>query len=59
MNEQSKQKMRLVVNGAVSIYEEEGLEIPGILKEHERTDLREAYDAIGTALYWLKRELEK
>lgn len=59
MNEQSKQKMRLVVNGAVSIYEEEGLEIPDILKAHERTDLCEAYDAIGTALYWIKEELEK
>ena len=51
--------MRLIVNGAVSIYESEGLEIPTILKEQERTDLCEAYDAIGTALYWMKQELEK
>lgn len=54
-----KQKMRLIVNGAVSIFEGEGLEIPAILKEKEQNKLREAYDAIGAALYWLKNELEE
>ena len=59
MKEQQEQKMRLIVNGAVSIYEGDCLEIPTLLKEQERSDLCEAYDAIGTALYWMKDELEK
>lgn len=54
-----KQKLRLIVNGAISIYECEGLEIPTVLKSQERTDLCEAYDILGTALYWLKNELEQ
>ena len=59
MEERSKQKMRLIVNGAVSIYEGECLEIPALLKAQERPDLCEDYDAIGVALYWIKEELEK
>lgn len=54
-----KQRMRLIVNGAVSIFEGDGLEIPAILKEKEQDELCEAYDAIGVALYWLKNELEE
>jgi len=59
MKEQNEQKMRIIVEGAVSIYEGECLEIPSILKKQERPELFEAYDAIGTALYWLRAELEK
>ena len=51
--------MRLIVDGAVSIYEGECLDIATILIKQERLDLCEAYDAIGTALYWMKEELEK
>lgn len=54
-----KQKLRLIVNGAISIYEGEGLEIPALLKAQERTDLCEAFDLLGVALYWLKNELEQ
>ena len=59
MKEQNEQKMRLIVDGAVSIYEGECLDIATILIKQDRTDLCEAYDAIGTALYWMKEELEK
>ena len=59
MKEQNEQKMRLIVDGAVSIYEGECLDIATILIKQERPDLCEAYDAIGTALYWLRSELEK
>ncbi len=59
MKEQSKQKMRLIVNGAVCLYEDECLDIVSILDKQGRPDLCKAYDAIGTALYWIKRELEK
>ena len=54
-----RQKLRLIVNGAISIFEGEGLEIPTILKAQERNDLCEAYDILGAALYWLKNELEQ
>lgn len=54
-----KQKLRLIVNGAISIYEGEGLEIPTALKSQERYELCEAYDILGVALYWLKNELEQ
>ena len=59
MKEQKEQKLRLIVNGALSLYENECLDILAILIEQERPDLCEAYDAIGTALYWIKRELEE
>ena len=52
------QKMRLAVNGAVSIYEGQGLEIVQILKEQGRDDLVTALDAITTAMYWVQEELE-
>lgn len=59
MNNPREQKMRLILNGAVSLYEGECLEIPSVLMEQKRQDLAEAYDAIGTALYWMKQEIEK
>jgi len=52
------QKMRLAVNGAVSIYEGQGLEIVQILKEQGRDDLVTVLDAITTAMYWVQEELE-
>ena len=59
MEERNKQKVRLIVNGAVSIYEGECLEVPALLKAQERSDLCEASDAIGVALSWIKEELDK
>ena len=50
--------MRLAVNGAVSIYEGQGLEIVQILKEQGRDDLVTVLDAITTAMYWVQEELE-
>ena len=52
------QKMRLIVNGAVCLYEGQGLEIPGILESHNREDLIIVLDAIIMALYWIQEELE-
>ena len=51
------QKMRLIVNGAVSIYEGQGLEIISLLKEQNRDELLDAMDCIMTALYWVQDEL--
>lgn len=52
------QKMRLVVNGAVSLYEGQGLEIVQILKAQGRDDLVAVMDALTTAMYWMQEELE-
>ncbi|MBQ2433681.1 MAG: hypothetical protein II266_04575 [Clostridia bacterium] len=58
MNEQTAQKIRLIINGAINCYEGECIDIPDILKAENRPDIRDAYDAIGTALYWIKEEME-
>ena len=51
------QKLRLIVNGAVNLYEGQGLEIPGLLKAQGREDLLTVLDAVTTALYWMQAEL--
>ena len=51
------QKMRLIVNGAVSLYEGQGLELAALLKDQGRNDLLTTLDAITTTLYWLQAEL--
>jgi len=52
------QKMRLIVNGAVCLYEGQGLDIPGILETHNREDLLIVLDALILALYWMQDEIE-
>ena len=51
------QQLRLMVWGAISLYEGEGLEIGQLLKEQKRNDLITVLDAIMEALYWLQGEL--
>ena len=55
--EERTQKMRLIVNGAVSLYEGQGLEMVEALRAQGREDLVEVLDALTTALYWLQDEL--
>ena len=52
-----EQKMRLIVNGAVSLYEGQGMELVNILTVQRRNDLLTVLDALTTALYWLQEEL--
>jgi len=51
------QKLRLVVNGAITVYEGQGLDIPRLLMEQNRTDLLVVMDALVTALYWIQEML--
>ena len=51
------QKLRLIVNGAVCLYEGQGLEIPALLEAQHRDDLLTVLDAIVAALYWMQEEL--
>ena len=55
--EQRVQKVRLIVNGAVSLYEGQGMEIANLLTAQGRNDLLTVLDALTTALYWLQDEL--
>ena len=48
--------MRLVLNGAISIYEAEGLEIAAILHQQGNKELLRALDAVAAALYFSKEE---
>ena len=52
------QKLRLIVNGAVSLYEGQGLEIAQILQKQNRNDLLAVLDGMTTALYWMQDILE-
>lgn len=52
------QKMRLIVNGAVCLYEGQGLEIAQVLRAQGREDLVAVMDALTTAMYWIQVELE-
>jgi hypothetical protein len=52
------QKMRLIVNGAISLYEGEGMEIPAFLKAQNRIDLLNVLDVVVAALYWLRDDME-
>ena len=52
------QRMRLIVNGALCLYEGQGLEIPALLEAQHRDDLLTVLDAIVAALYWIQEELE-
>lgn len=51
------QKMRLVIWGAICLYEGQGLEIPGILEAHNRKDLLIVLDALILVLHWIQEEL--
>ena len=55
--DQKSQRMRLIVNGAVSIYEGQGLDMAQLLHDQGRNDLLTTLDALTTALYWLQAEL--
>ena len=54
--EQKMKKLRLIVNGAIVIYENEGQEIASSL---EKPELLDAQDTLGTALYWMRNEIDE
>ena len=59
MTNELRQEMRLVISGALTIFENDCAEIPGILNANDRRDLTDAYDAIGAALYWMLRQINQ
>ena len=49
--------MRLVLTGAIAIWENEGTEVSAMLMRDNNRRLFDAMDAIGTTLYWVENEL--
>lgn len=49
--------MRLVLTGAIAIWENEGTEVSAMLMRDNNRRLFDAMDAIGTAIYWVENEL--
>ena len=50
--------LRLILNGAITIYESAGLEIAEMLRQQDKKDLFRALDTIAAALYLSKEEVE-
>ena len=48
--------MRLVLAGAITIWENQGSEVSAMLMRDNNRRLFDAMDAIGTALYWVDNE---
>ena len=51
--------LRLILNGAIAIYETDGLEIAEMLRQQDKKDLFRALDTIAAVLYLSKEEVEK
>ena len=49
--------MRLVLTGAITIWENEGTEVSAMLMRDNNRRLFDAMDAISTAIYWVENEL--
>ena len=50
--------LRLILNGAITIYESAGLEIAELLHQQNKNDLFRSLDTIAAALYLSKEEVE-
>ena len=57
--EQLLAKMELIVRGAISVYESEGLDLRALSSRENRPDLTHALDAMTQALYWLESLLRQ
>ena len=49
---------RIMLTGAISVYEAEGQLITQLLTQQDDRHLYDAWDAIGSALYWAKDQIE-
>lgn len=49
---------RIMLTGAISVYEAEGSLIAELLKKQDSRHLYDAWNAIGAALYWSKDQIE-
>jgi len=49
---------RIMLTGAISVFEAEGSLIAELLKKQDNRYLYDAWNAIGSALYWSKDQVE-
>lgn len=50
-------EMRLIVEGAVIVYEDHGSPLTSLAKKHEQYEAVSALETIGTALYALRKHI--
>lgn len=53
----STAEMRLLVKGAIALYEEDALSLQSLARDNQRPEAATAFDTIGTALYNLRERL--
>lgn len=57
--DQELKLMRLVIRGAYETFEDEGADIAEILEAQKKPYLITAFDTIGTALRWLRGQVNE
>ena len=50
-------EMRLIVEGAIALYEDEAVPLLGLAIKNEKYKAADAFDALGTALYSMRRHI--
>ena len=54
-----EKRLLLMLNGAITVYEEASVELLPMLYKPENRHLLTAFDLIGSALHWMRQETEK
>ena len=57
MQDRKERRLTLLLNGAITIFEEVSPSMMGALDKDE--ELLEAFDLIGSALHWMSKELKE
>ena len=50
-------EMRLIVEGAIALYEDEAVPLLGLAIKNEKYEAADAFDALGTALYSMRQHI--
>ena len=59
MLEAKEKRLLLMLNGSISTYENLSEELLPLLYKPEHRQLLDAFDLIGSALHWMRQEMEK
>ena len=52
-------EMRLLVEGAIALYEEDAMSLQSLARDNQRPEAATAFDTIGTALYNLRERVRQ
>ena len=50
-------EMRLIVEGAIALYEDEAVPLLGLAIKNEKYEAADTFDALGTALYNMRQHI--